>query len=438
MHVSDLRGILQYIPRFRDRTFVIAIDGEIVASENFANVLLDLAVLRSLNIKVVLVHGARHPVEERAAALGQPVSNADGAGVTDEATLRISLDAATRLTHEIMEGLSSVDLRAVYANTIIAFPAGILGGVDQQWTGKVERVDSTALELFLKEGIVPVIPPLGFDGEGNTYRINSDAVAVEIAEAMHAVKLIFLCEGGTLRLNGEVVRTLSVAEAEELLKKGRLADQRALALKVESAARACRAGVPRVHLLDGHINEALLAEVFSGEGVGTMVHSNEYQHIRRARRSDVRRVIALIRQSVQSEELVHRTRADIETRLGDYYVLELDRHLVGVVALHPLLPEANAGELACLYVHKSHANGGYGRTLVQFVEERARELGLAQVFALSTQAFVFFQQKCGFQESTPDALPPARRARYEASGRHSKVLVRTVTQQGAKTKLGLG
>lgn len=434
MHVSDLRGILQYIPRFRDRTFVIALDGEIAASQNFANVLLDLAVLRSLNIKVVLVHGARHQVQERAAALGQTISNADGAGVTDETTLKISLDAATRLTHEIMEGLSSVDLRAVYANAIIAYPAGILHGVDQQFTGKVERVDAQALELFLKEGIVPVIPPLGFDGEGKTYRVNSDAIAVEVAEAVGAVKILFLCEAGTLRMDGEVVRTLSVAEAEELVKRGRLGDQRALCLKVESAARACRQGTPRVHLLDGHVNEALLKELFSGEGIGTMVHSNEYQHVRRARAADVRKIMALIRQSVQNEELVRRTREDIRSRIGDYYVLELDRNIVGCVALHAH-PETNQAELACLYVHKSHGHAGYGRKLVQFVEAQAREAGIGELFALSTQAFVFFQQKGGFHEATPDALPPARRAKYEAGGRNSKVLVKTVLPLPTKPAL---
>ena len=431
MQVSDLRGILQYIPRFRDKVFVIAIDGEVAASENFHNILLDLAVLRSLNVKVVLVHGARHQVEERAAALGQPVSNADGAGVTDEGTLRIALDAATRLTHEIMEGLSGVDLRAVYANAVIAYPAGILGGVDQQWTGKVERVDTQALELFLSQGIIPVVPPLGFDGEGKTFRLNSDSIAVEVAEAMRAVKILFLCEAGTLRLDGEVVRQLSVDEAEALVHKGRLRDQRALCLKVESAARACRAGIPRVHLLDGHINEALLAELFSGEGVGTMVHTNEYRHIRPARRADVRRIMALIRQSVVSEELVRRTRADIESRVGDYYVMELDKNLVGCVAMHAF-PEADAAELACLYVAKNSGNAGFGRRLVQFVEEQARERGIRRVFALSTQAFVWFQQKCGFTEATPDALPPARRAKYDSSGRHSKVLVKVVAPHPAK------
>lgn len=427
MHVSDLRGILQYIPRFRERTFVIAIDGEIIDSENFSNVLLDVAVLRSLNIKVVVVHGARHQIEARAAAAGAALSNSDGSGITDDGTLQISLDAATRVTHEVMEGLTSVDLRAAYANAIIAYPAGILGGVDQLHTGKIDRVDAVSLQLFLDQGIIPVIPPLGFDGEGKTYRVNSDAVAVEVAEALHAAKIIFLCENGALLNEGHLVRQLSVEEADQLVKKHRgAAEARPLDLKLEAAARACRQGVPRVHLLDGHANEALLAELFSSEGVGTMVHSNEYQHIRRAKKADVRRIMSLIRQSVQNEELVHRTRQDILTRIEDYWVLEIDRNLVGCIALHPYKEEGKA-ELACLYVSRTRENTGHGRKLMTFVEDLARKEGFKEMFALSTQAFVYLQQKGGFQEAEPSALPAVRRAKYEASGRHSKVLIKPLT-----------
>ncbi len=427
MHVSDLRGILQYIPRFREKTFIIAIDGEIMDGENFSNVLLDLAVLRSLNIKVVIVHGARYQIEARAAVAGTPVSNADGSGITDEPTLQISLDAATRLTHEIMEGLTSVDLRAVYANAVIAYPAGILGGVDQQHTGKIDRVDAASLQLFLDQGMIPVIPPLGFDGDGRTYRINSDTVAVEVAEALRAAKIIFLCENGALKSDGSLVRQLSVEEAEDLVKKHRHStEQKGLGLKLEAAARACRQGIPRVHLLDGHANEALLAELFSSEGIGTMVHSNEYQHIRRAFKKDVRRIMSLIRQSVQNEELVHRTRQDIVTRIEDYWVLEIDRNLVGCIALHPY-PDEGKAELACLYVNRSRENAGYGRKLMTFVEDLARREGFKEMFALSTQAFVYLQQKGGFHEADPDALPRARREKYEQSGRHSKVLVKALT-----------
>ena len=149
MKVSDLRGILQYVPRFRDRIFVVAVDGEIVASPNFANILLDLAVLRSLNIKIILVHGAALQIEQLAAERGVALSNADGTGITDDATLRVSLDAATTVMNEIMQGLTAVDLRAVYANAVIAHPAGILGGVDFQNTGRVERVDTKSLQTGL-------------------------------------------------------------------------------------------------------------------------------------------------------------------------------------------------------------------------------------------------------------------------------------------------
>src|SRR3977135_4124743 len=178
MKLPELRGILQYVTRFRDKIFVIAIDGEILGSENFANILLDIAVLRSLNIKVVLVHGAGMQIEQAAFEQRIKVSKIDGTGVVDEKTLQLSINVAIRLTNEIMEGLTQVDLRAAYANCVIAHPVGIIGGIDYQFSGKVEKVDTRCLELFLREQIVPVIPPLGFDGEGRTFRANFALVAL--------------------------------------------------------------------------------------------------------------------------------------------------------------------------------------------------------------------------------------------------------------------
>lgn len=427
MKVSDLRGILQYVPRFRERIFVVAIDGEIVASPNFANILLDLAVLRSLSIKVILVHGASMQIAQLAAARGITISNADGTGITDEATLRVGLEAITNVMGEIMQGLTSVDLRAVYSNAIIAHPSGILSGVDQLNTGRVERVDTKALHLFLNEGIIPVIPPIGYDGEGKTFRVNSDAVALEVAEAMQAMKILYLSAYDGVVVDGELVGTLSIPEAEDFVKKNRGTGivETGLISKVDHAARACRSRVARVHLLNGLKDEALLSEIFSQEGIGTMIYSNEYQQIRRVYKKDVRAVMALIRQSVDSEELVKRTRADIVAHLEDYWVLEVDRNLVGCVALH-IYPEQNIAELACLYVHKDHEGQGYGRKLMAYAEQVAAEKGIKQVMALSTQTFNYFQQKGGFTEATPDILPPERRKKYDASARNSKVMVKNV------------
>jgi amino-acid N-acetyltransferase len=430
MKVSDLRGILQYVPRFREKIFVVAIDGDIIGSDNFGNILLDIAVLRSLSIKVILVHGASAQIQKLAAERSVPISNADGTGITDEPTLKLSIEAATQILNDVMQGLTSVDLRAAYANSIIAHPAGILGGIDFLNTGRVERVDTKALHLFLNEGIIPVIPPIGFDGEGKTFRVNSDGIAVEVAEAMRAMKIIFLTSAENLRLNGVEVRQLSIIETEDLLKKqkagapGQDFDPR-LASKLEHAARACRQGVPRAHILNGNVDEALLAEVFSHHGVGAMIFSNEYQQIRRVYKKDIRAVMALIRQSVESDELIRRTRADIAAHIEDFWVIEVDRTLVGCVALH-VYKEEKIAEMACLYVSKNHSGEGYGRKLMAFVEQMAAQKGVKEIFALSTQAFAYFQQKGGFQETTADILPDGRREKYEQSGRNSKVLVKSV------------
>jgi len=425
VNVSDLREILQYVPRFRERTFVVAVDGEVVASENFSNVLLDLAVLRSLSVKVVLVHGASHQIQKLAAERNLTISNSDGIGLTDASTLQVSIDAAIRLTNEIMEGLSSVDLRAAYINALIAHPAGILGGVDQQYTGKVERVDVKALKLLLDEGIIPVVPPLGFDGEGRTYRVNSDSIAVEIAEELSAAKILYLAPSNVFGSSAVLPRQLSVAETQELLKKRKSDFSPGVISKLENAARACVQGVPRVHVLDGGVNEALLNEVFSHDGIGTMIYSNEYQQIRRIFKKDVRAVMSLIRQSVRNEELVRRNRTEILEHLEDYWLLEIDRSPIACVALH-LYPETSSGELACLHVSKANENQGHGKKLMAFVENLAREKGVKNLFALSTQAYSYLQQKGGYQPSDPSLLPPERRAKYDASGRNSVVLLKVL------------
>lgn len=420
---TDLRGILRYIPRFRERTFILAADAAVVTDENFANILLDVAVLRSLNIRVVLVHGAAAMIRQLATESGRQASNLDGAGITDAETLKLALTAANRLTHEILEGLSTNDLRAASTNAVIAHPLGIIGGVDHLYTGKVERIDVEMLQALLAQGIVPVVPPLGFDGEGRTYRVNSDAIAVALGEALKAAKVIYITSFDGLTCAGRLIRQILASELEEMLVKQRDGFPAELLPKAQYAAQACRAGVPRVHLINGCQDEALLAEVFSNEGIGTLVYANEYQQIRRALKKDIRHLLLLTQKSVDNAELVRRSRAEIERQIGDYYLYEIDKNPVACVALH-LHPELRKAELAYLYVSPAHENQGIGSKLIQFAEAKAREAGVQQLLALSTQAFTYFQSKAGFVEGTPEDLPPSRRERYEASGRRSKVLVK--------------
>jgi amino-acid N-acetyltransferase len=421
--LTDLRGILQYIPQFREKTFILAIDGAIVTDENFATLLLDVAVLRSLNIRVVLVHGASAQIKSLAEEQKISTSNFDGTGITDAATLKIALTAANRLTHEILEGLSANDLRAASTNVIIAHPMGIIGGVDHQFTGRVERVDTALLQTLLAQDVVPVIPPLGFDGDGKTYRVNSDGVAVAVAEALKAIKLIFITSADGLIYKGQLIRQMLLSELEKLLQTNSAGFAPELLSKAQHGAAACKSGVPRVHVINGKVDEGLLAEVFSNDGIGTLIYANEYQQIRPAKKKDIRAIQILTKQAVESDELVKRTRAVIEKSLPDYFIFEIDKNPVACVALH-VYPEQKKGELACLYVSTSHENQGVGRKLIQFVENRARELNLNDLLTLSTQAFTYFQSKGGFAEGTPDDLPPARREKYELSGRNSKVLVK--------------
>jgi amino-acid N-acetyltransferase len=421
--LTDLRGILQYIPQFREKTFILAIDGAIVTDENFATLLLDVAVLWSLNIRVALVHGAAEQIKALAGEQQVKASDFDGAGITDAPTLKLALTAANRLTHEILEGLSANDLRAASTNVITAYPMGIIQGVDRLFTGKVERVDVELLQSLLAQGVVPVIPPLGFDGDGNTYRVNSDGVAVAVAETLKAIKLIFITSQDGLIYRDQLLRQVPVLELEKLLQQDQGGFAHGMLSKAQHAVAACHAGVSRVHIINGKVDEGLLAEVFSNDSIGTLVYANEYQQIRPAKKKDVRAIQSLTKQAVEADELVKRSRTVLEKSLADYSIFEIDRNPVACVALH-LYPEQQKGELACLYVSSSHENHGIGRKLIQFVERRARELGVRELLALSTQAFTYFQSKGGFVEGTPDDLPPARREQYEQSGRNSKVLVK--------------
>ncbi len=423
MKPTDLRGILQYIPRFREKTFVISVDGAIVADENFANILLDIAVLRSLSIRVVLAHGASAQIRALAEQRGLEASDLDGTGVTDAETLKLAVTAASGITHEILEGLAIHDLRAACPNAIVAYPMGIIQGVDHLCTGKVERVDAELLETLLRQDIIPVIPSLGFDGEGHTYRVNSDAIAVAVADALKALKVIYVTTYDGLLRQGSLSHQILASDLEHWLAQNRDDFEPDALSKAVHAAAACRAGIPRVHIINGKQDEALLTEVFSNEGVGTLIYANEYQQIRRAFKKDIPSILKLIRPSVESEELAPRTRTSIEKSLGDFYLFEIDKNPVACVALQHF-PESRKAEVACLCVKPSHENQGIGRKLVQFAENKARESGIEELIALSTQAFMFFQSKAGFQEGSYEDLPADRRERYDQSGRKSKVLVK--------------
>lgn len=423
MNFEDLRAILQYVPQFRGATFVIALDGSVIESPDFSNILLDLAVLRSLNIDVVLVHGAASQIRSLGEKRGISLSNCDGTGVTDEATLEVSMDAISRLSHSIMQSLTTVKIRAASTNAIRARPAGIIGGVDNLFSGTIDQVDGAMLRSFLDQNILPVVQPLGFDADGRTLRVNSDKVAREVGIALKASKIIFVSLSNPQETTQFACRQWSAEQASALLESS-AADKLPAGLlsKIKEAIRATRDGVLRVHLIGVARNDALLAELFSNEGVGLMVYADAYHEVRPATKADADEIYSLIRRAVEDEQLLERPRSDIISQIEDYIVLAIDGNVVGCVAIH-FYAEQKLAELACLFVKKGHNGMGYGGILVEAARQRASELQVDWLFALSTQAAGYLQKE-GFQkEDDLSLLPPNRLEKWRKNNRNAVLLV---------------
>jgi amino-acid N-acetyltransferase len=424
---EDLRGILRYVPQFRQRVFVIAFDGAVMRQPVFANLLQDVAVLQSLNIEVVLVFGARAQIQELAAQKGVTLTSDDGMGRTDKATLDIAIEAITRQASDLVADLTALEMPVAVSNALAVHPAGVIDGIDQEFTGRIERVDAVSLNAMVKADIIPVLPPLGYDGRGATLRLNSDAVAVEVAIALGAAKVIFVSEAGLTSEDGKRIAQISLAEAREMYKRKESRHDINLLSKLRHAALACQEGVPRVHIVNGAQDEALLAELFSNEGVGTMIHADDYQQVRKARAADVPALLSMMQQSMDDAALVPRTREQVQAKIKDFFVLELDGNAIGSVAVHDFEEGGvKMAEIACLFVRRSHKNKGHGQKLVAFAEETARQRGCARIFALSTQAFRFFEEKLGYEVAEVSELPKTRREKYEKTGRNSKVLIKSL------------
>ena len=421
---SDLRAILRYVPLFRGQRFVVAVDGFILDSGGAASLLCDLAVLQSLNIQIILVHGAGRQIESLARERGVSLTSSDGTGMTDPDTLAVSIDAISRLANELQEVATVSNIRTASANVLVAHQTGKVKGIDQQLTGVIDRVDTGCLESFLAEGLLPMISPLGYDRQGRTLRLNSDSVATEVALAVEAAKILFVTQSHVTDAGGRRVRQLSVDQARELTlgesALGRVTSPMMLS-KLKHAARGCHDGIPRIHMVSGEERDALLSELFTNQGSGTMVYRDAYEEIRSATQADIPAILAMIRPSITDEDLVPRSTGDIAKRLADYSVIEIDGTIVGCVALHPCEAERSA-ELACLFIKRNYENHGYGGKLVEFAIRRARDMGALRLFALTTCAVDYFKRVGGFEIGGMDDLPELRRARWEQSERGAHVL----------------
>lgn len=432
--VSALRSSAPYVHAHRGRTFVIYLSGEAAQSPTFADLVYDIALLHSLGVRLVLVFGARPQVDATLSAAGIETRLVDGVRVTDTAALDCVKQAVGSLQMEI-EALLSTSLastpmggaRIVTAsgNRITARPVGVAHGVDHGHTGEVRRVDAVSINGHLERGEIVLLSCIGYSPSGEVFNLFAEDVATATASALGADKLVLLHPGMAMHERlADTPAELSVDAAQALLADTDAAVSPADRARVRAALAACRSGVRRAHLVSFDSDGALLRELYSRDGAGTLIAADTYDTIRKATPEDLGGVLALIEPLADAGLLVPRSRDQIELDIAHYTVMERDGLITACCALMPY-PDEHLGELACVAVHPEYRAQDRAAALLATIERQARQAGLTQLFALTTKTPHWFIEH-GFKTDTLDSLPMAKRELYNYQ-RNSTVLIKALT-----------
>ncbi len=429
--VSWFRAVTPYINAFRGKTFVIAFGGKAIASEFIKTLAYDVNLLASLGIRLVLVHGARPQIEEELREKNIESKYHRGYRVTDAATLDCVLDAVGSVYLEIeamlSQGLPNTPMansriRVIGGNFITGQPIGVLDGIDMHYAGKVRKVDGDGINAQLGLGNIVLLNCEGPSPTGEIFNLQMEEVAEAIAGALKADKLVYLTDSrGVTDQAGELLDAMTADEASQLFRD---ADWLTTDIKryLPCAVRASRAGVGRVHLIGFAQDGALLRELFTHDGVGTVVTRESLENIREAKPDDIAALIALIEPMEEEGILVHRPRELLEREIEQFSIMLHDGIIVGCAALYPHSPEE--AELACLAVNPDHREWGYGEQLMERIFRRAKKNGIKRLFVLTTRTEHWFVER-GFKLGTVDDLPAGKKEMYNYQ-RRSKVLFKTL------------
>jgi amino-acid N-acetyltransferase len=429
--VLSFREAAPYINAFRGKTFVIAINGETVADGCVPNIAQDINLLASLGVRIVLVHGARPQIEELLKRQGMSPQFHRERRVTDAATMAVVRQAFGATRHEIEGALSmsmpnspmhGAHLRIGSGNYLTAQPLGVLDGVDMQYTGQVRKIDVAGISSRLEAGELVLISAIGYSPTGESFNLTMEEVATQTAVALQAEKLVYLVKETPPNSGFQPLpSTLTAQQAEHMLAHAPLTPD--IATVLPGAIRATRHGVPRAHLVSRDEDGAMLAELFTDGGNGTMVARDPLTRVRSASIDDIGDIMGLIRPLEEAGILVKRSRENLEMEIHQYSVLEDDGRIYGCVAMHPF-PEASMAELACLAVSQERRDAGLGEMLLQHVEQQARRNQIEKLFVLTTQTAHWFIER-GFADATLADLPVERQKMYNYQ-RRSKVFVKTL------------
>ena len=437
--VPWFRSVAPYIHKFRNQTFVVGMAGEAIAAGRLTSLAQDLAMIQSMGVKIVLVHGFRPQVNEQLQAKGHTPKYCKGIRITDEIALDCAQEAAGQLRYEIeaafSQGLPNTPMadstvRVISGNFITARPVGIVDGVDFQHSGVVRKVDIAGIVRTLDMGAMVLLSPFGFSPTGEAFNLTMEEVATSVATALQADKLIFLTEVPGIRVragdpagdDNPIDTELPLAEAEKLLRELPAANQPTdTAFYLQHCVKACKAGVERSHIIPFAVDGSILLEVYVHDGIGTMVVDEKLEELREATADDVGGILQLIEPFENDGTLVKRSRTEIERDAGNYTVLEHDGIIFACAALYPY-PEARTAEMAALTVSPDAQSQGDGERVLKRVEQRARAAGLQSIFVLTTRTMHWFIKR-GFVPVDPDWLPEARKRKYNWD-RKSQVLIK--------------
>ncbi|MEJ7930004.1 amino-acid N-acetyltransferase [Ramlibacter sp. AN1015] len=437
--VPWFRSVAPYIHMHRGKTFVVGLAGEAIAAGKLQHIAQDLALIQSMGVKIVLVHGFRPQVNEQLRLKNHPARYSHGIRITDELALDCAQEAAGQLRYEIeaafSQGLPNTPMagstvRVISGNFITARPVGVVDGVDFQHSGVVRKVDVAGIARTLDFGSMVLISPFGFSPTGEAFNLTMEEVATSVAIALQADKLLFLTEVPGIRTRpGEpdaednpIDTELPLATAEQILAQlpspQRPTD---VGFYLQHCVKACKEGVERSHILPFAVDGSLLLEIYVHDGIGTMVIDEKLEELREATPDDVGGILQLIEPFERDGTLVKRSRTEIERDVANYTIIEHDGVIFACAALYPY-PEARTGEMAALTVSPQSQGQGDGEKVLKRVEQRARAMGLDSIFVLTTRTKHWFVKR-GFVQVDPDWLPEARKRKYNWD-RRSLVLVK--------------
>ena len=423
--VPWFRAVAPYIHAYRGKTFVVAVAGEMIAAGKLNTFVQDLSILHAMGIKLVLVHGFRPQVNEQLAAKGHVCRFSHGLRITDPVALDAAQEAAGQLRFEIEAAFSqglpntpmaNATVRVVSGNFLTARPVGIVDGVDFMHSGLVRRVDQAAIRRAIDIGALVLLSPFGFSPTGEAFNLTMEEVATSTAIALQADKLVFMTEVAGIHESlddpdSAIDTELALADAKRLVASLPAPTPPSdTAFYLRHCVAACEGGVERSHILPFATDGALLLEVFTHDGVGTMVVDEKLESLREATSDDVGGILQLIEPFERDGTLVRRGRTEIERDIDTYTVIEHDGIIFGCAALMPY-PEARTAEMAALTVSPLSQGQGDGERILKRIEQRAKAAGLDSLFVLTTRTMHWFIKR-GFTQVDPDWLPEARKRKY--------------------------